>query len=298
MPVTIPRQRRLYPLALTALLLASPAWGEVSLHERYPMLKSGLGTTLPGTTITLASAEQGEVLSAEVSSILHYPFDTVATALARAENWCQFMPLHFNIKACTYETREGGERLNVYSGRKIYQPPEDSYQMAYRFETIQQNSKRLSLRLSAEDGPAGTRDYRIELDALEVEDGTMLYMRSSYRPSLLSSILTQGYLTTLGRNKVGFSHIEEDGKSRLVRGKRGVIERNVMRYHLAIDAYLSTQTLPRESRHEAALERWFSLNDGYPKQLDEMSKEDYFEGKRREWQNQLQLQQALIKGNP
>jgi len=291
--VTTSLRHILYALTLTTLLLASRAWGDSSLHERYDMLKSGAGTALPGTNIMLTSAEQGKVLSAEVSSILHYPFDTVARTLARAENWCQFMPLHFNIKACTYEVLEGGEQLNVYSGRKIYQSPEDSYQMSYRFETIHRNDEQLSLRLSAEQGPAGTSDYRIELDVLQVAEGTMLQMRSSYRPSLLSSILTRGYLTTLARDKVGFTHIEEDGEPSLVQGIRGVIERNVMRYHLAIDSYLTTLSLPSASRHDATLASWFTQNDHYPQQLHEMSRAEYFAIKRQERKNQLQLQQAL-----
>lgn len=295
MPVTTPLQRTLHRLglALITLLLASTAWGEASLLQRYQELKDGQAPTLPGTTISLASAEQGMVLSAEVSSILDYPFDTVAAALARVENWCQVMPLHFNIKACTYETRESGEELTLYSGRKYYQSPEDSVAMAYRFETLQQDDGQLSLRLSAGHGPANTRDYRITLDAMRVEEGTLLHIRSSYRPSTLSSLLTRTYLNTLGRDKVGFSRIEQDGEMQLVQGIRGVIERNVMRYHLAVEAYLRTRTLPAATRHEAALASWFRQNDSYPQQLHEMSEADYLENKRKEWLNQQRLQQAL-----
>ncbi len=294
MPVITSTLRRLplSGLVLITLLMASKAWGDASLQERYHKLKTGLSTTLPGTTISLTSAEQGKALSAEVSSILHYPFDMVSATLARAENWCQFMPLHFNIKACTYE-QQGGEQLNVFSGRKHYQSPEESYRMTYRFETIRQNEQRLSLRLSAARGPANTRDYLIELEALQVEEGTLLHMKSSYQPSLLSSILTSSYLATLGRDKVGFTHNAQDGESQLVQGIRGVIERNVMRYHLAINAFLSTQSLAGNLRHEAAMASWFSQSEHYPQQLHEMTEADYLEIKRREWGNQQRLQQAL-----
>jgi hypothetical protein len=261
----------------------------------YHALKSGLSTTLPGTTISLTSAQQGDVLSADVSSLLHTPFETVSAVLTNTANWCGFMPLHFNIKACTYETREGDEVLTLYSGRKDYQSPDDSYQMTYQFATARDDDSRLSLRLHAEHGPANTRDYRIELEAQRVEEGTLLHLHSSYRPSLLSSLLTRGYLTTLGRNKVGFSRIEQGGESDLVQGVRGVIERNVMRYHLAIDAFLRTQLLPEASRHEGALASWFRQNDSYPQQLHEMTQGEYLEIKRREWQNQQQLQRAINK---
>jgi hypothetical protein len=273
--------------------MAAKSWGEIPLNERYQSIKSGLTTTLPGTSISLASAEQDERLSAEVSSILHQPFDSLSTTLAEAGNWCLFMPLHFNIKACTYEQKEGAEILNVYSGRKHYQSPDESYQMSYRFEVVKQTPRQLSLLLSAARGPASTRDYRIELHAQQVAEGTLLYIRSSYRPSTLSTLLTRSYLATLGRNKVGFSRVTKDGETQLVRGIRGVIERNVMRYHLAIDAFLNSATTAAREDHELMLERWFQLNDRHPQQLHEMTQAEYMKIKKLEWHNQQQLQLAM-----
>lgn len=295
LPVTpaLYRNLRRFGLALACLLLVPTAWAEVTLLERYRMIRDGSADTLPGTTIALSSSELAELPSAEVSSILSYPFDTVAAALARAESWCRFMPLHFNIKACTFETEEGEEQLTLYSGRKTYQSPEESYRMTYRFAIIRQEEDRLSLRLHADTGPANTRDYLIELDAMQVEEGTLLHIRSSYRPSLLSALLARGYLATLGRDKVGFSRIGQAGERQFVQGARGVVERNVMRYHLAVDAFLSTHTLPGNSRHEATLKHWFRQNDGYLQQLHEMDEAQYLAIKHREWKNQQRLQQAL-----
>ena len=56
----------------------------------------------------------------------------------------------------------------------------------------------------------------------------------------------QGYLATIGRDKVGFSIVgsRADGQPVYVHGTRGVIERNTMRYYVAIEAYLSTMALP------------------------------------------------------
>ena len=271
------------------LLVASTARGEVTL------LKHGMNTTLPGTDVDLASSEQDDMLSAEVNSILHTPFEIVAASLTQASNWCEVMPLHFNIKACTHEVRDGGELLTVYSGRKIYEPPEDSYQMTYQFEIVQQDDSQLLLRLHADHGPINTRDYKIELQAQRVKAGTLLRIHSSYQPSWLSSMLTSTYLSTVGRNKVGFSLIEDNGESQPVKGVKGIIERNVMRYHLAINAFLSTQSLPQASRHEATLLNWFKQNNSYP-QLHEMDEAEYLQIKHEEWDNQQQLQQALDDG--
>ena len=297
MPVIIRLYRKLrhLGLALVILLMASTAWGKASLLDQYHRLKNGGSVTLPGTHISLASSEQDDVLSAEVNSILHTPFETVAAALTQASNWCQVLPLHFNIKACTFETREGVEMLTVYSGRKVYQSPEDSYEMAYQFEIVRQDESGLSLRLHADHGPIGTTDYLIELDAVPVAEGTLLHLHSSYRPSWFSSMLTSTYLSTLGRNKVGFSHVGQDGESPPVQGIKGIIERNVMRYHIAINAFLNTQSLPEASRHDAILTSWFSQNNSYP-QLHEMDEAEYLEIKREEWNNQQQLQQAMDEG--
>ena len=250
---------QLLGLTLLALLLAGKAWAETSLLERYQELRNGAGTMLPGTTICLTSSDEGKELSAEVSSIIHHPFEMVVSSLEKAENWCQFMPLHFNIKACTYQSREGRKLLTLYSGRKTYQSPDDSYEMTYRFEASRNDQSHLSLKLRADHGPVNTKDYRLEVKAQRDEEGTLLHIYSSSRPSTLSSILTHGYLSTLGRDKVGFSRIQQNGEWRLVQGVRGVIERNVMRYHLAVDSFLSTQPLPETSRHTAALTTWLWL---------------------------------------
>lgn len=280
-------------LLLAILLHATVAWGETPLLERYHNLKSGNLATLPGTAISLLSTEQAGLLGAEVTAILPYPFAEAAPALAKVENWCQFMPLHFNIKACTYQMEQGSERLTLYSDRKTYQTPEQSHPLVYRVETRAQGVDTLSLLLLAPSGPVGTHDYRIELDMLRVQEGTLLHIRSSYRPSLTSSLLTRTYLATMARNKVGFTRIEQEGGPQYVGGVRGVTERNVMRYYLAIATFLETRSLPDSSRRETALKQWFRLNDSYPQQLHEMSEKEYLAIKRREWKNQLRLQQTL-----
>ena len=96
----------------------------------------------------------------------------------------------------------------------------------HQFEIIEKNDSQLSLRLHANHGPVSTSDYLIELDAVPVAEGTLLHIHSSYRSSWLSSMLTSTYLSTLGRNKVGFSLIEQDGELRPVQGIKGIIERN------------------------------------------------------------------------
>jgi hypothetical protein len=63
---------------------------------------------------------------------------------------------------------------------------------------------------------------------------------------------------------------------------RGVIERNTMRYYLAIDAYLSAVDLPQAQRQEHRLREWYSATERYPRQLHEMEQDDYLAMKQKE----------------
>jgi hypothetical protein len=52
------------------------------------------------------------------------------------------------------------------------------------------------------------------------------------------SIAMKTYLATLGSSKVGFTvtRRQSNGQPEYIRGMRGLVERNAMRYYLAIDA--------------------------------------------------------------
>ncbi len=90
----------------------------------------------------------------------------------------------------------------------------------------------------------------------------------------------QGYLATLGADKVGFTATGKDsaGEPAYVGGVRGVVERNTMRYYLAIDAYMDSprQLAPR-------LAAWFDSTERYARQLHEVEREDYLAMKRNEY---------------
>jgi hypothetical protein len=96
------------------------------------------------------------------------------------------------------------------------------------------------------------------------------------------------YLSTIGRDKVGFTRTKavsarEEG---FVDGMRGVTERNTMRYYLAIDAYLDSLKAPAEQQLEKRLRAWFDATERYPRQLHEVEREAYLQMKRDEVQRQ------------
>jgi len=105
---------------------------------------------------------------------------------------------------------------------------------------------------------------------------------------MAARVATQGYLATLGRNKVGFSIVGRNAEDQpvYIGGMRGVIERNTMRYYLAIEAYLSALAEPPAARLEKRLDLWQSGVEQYPAQLHELEREQYLAIKRKEIQRQ------------
>ena len=76
-------------------------------------------------------------------------------------------------------------------------------------------------------------------------------------------------------------------------GKAAVAERNLVRYYFAFDAFFhaSGETNPGR-RHELQTSNWFEETEKYP-QLHELDRDEYLSEKRKEKENQLQLQSDL-----
>ena len=100
----------------------------------------------------------------------------------------------------------------------------------------------------------------------------------------------EAYLGTLGRNKAGFTIEGEDrdGQPLYVRGMRGAVERNAMRYCLAVESYLRSLSRPEQEQIEARLQDWFASSQRFSRQLYEMDLDAYLAMKR----NEIARQQA------
>jgi hypothetical protein len=185
--------------------------------------------------------------------------------------------------------------LTLYLGRRYYQRPENSSSQSYQFVAYAGEPSSLSVSLSAPKGVFGTTAHRLRLEAAGVDGRTVVALRSSYVPSLVTRLMTAIYLTTVGRNRVGFSREDAGpGESpQYVKGFRGLVERNAMRYYLAFQAFLDTQSIPASYRFEACINEVYDLMARYPAQFHDMEKLEYLDVKRRERENQLRLQQQL-----
>jgi hypothetical protein len=135
----------------------------------------------------------------------------------------------------------------------------------------------------------------MELELASVEGRAVMTLHTSYVQSAASKLAMAIYLATFGRNKVGFTRESPRPgvEGEYVRGLRGMVERNVVRYYLALEAFLDTQSVPAPHRFEARLNMAYELMERYPLQLHDLEKAEYLDVKRRERENQLRLQRQV-----
>jgi len=274
-------------LCLAALLALGPtarADGE-ALKARHASLTEQLARNQFQRPLVLDSTQTSGDLTGEIHALMEHPFATLDGALKRADNWCDVLILHLNVKQC----RASGNTLAVILGKKYDQPIEDAYKVDFSYRVTAQSPDFLQVQLNAENGPLGTHNYRIVFEAVPLDARrSFIHMSYSYGYGLAARVAMQGYLATIGRDKVGFSVVERtaDGKPVYVDNVRGVIERNTMRYYLAIDAYLDSLAAAPADRLEKRLRQWYGTTERYPRQLHEMEREDYLAMKRKEVQRQ------------
>ena len=236
----------------------------------------------------LTSSDTQDILKGEIFTTLDRPFSLIREVTTRPEDWCHILILHLNIKYCRAAaptTPATSGAVLVGMGRKYDQPLDDVYWIRFNYRVVQVTADHLLVELAAPVGPLGTRDYRLQVEAIPLsETRSLMSLTYSQSYGLAARWTFQVYLATLGRGKVGFSALGNDAQGRplWVEGLRGVLERNAMRYHLAIEAWLGQQHLPPAQRMEASLKSWFDATEKFPRQLREISWPQYLSMKRRE----------------
>ena len=81
-----------------------------------------------------------------------------------------------------------------------------------------------------------------------------------------------------------------NGQPDYVAGVRGLVERNTMRYYLAIDSFLESAAAPPQAQLEQRLQSWFSAVERYPRQLHEVDRDAYLQMKYAEFARQQTFQ--------
>jgi hypothetical protein len=252
-----------------------------------------------GLPLVVESVAEEDRVHVDVYGILAYPFSGVVKVLQIPANWCDIVSLPPNVKACTYRELPGAGLLTFYLGRKVYQPPEDAHQVIYHYRNVAQRQGYLDIVLSADTGPFGTRDHRLRFEALPLDGGrTFVHISYTYRDTPTLRLAAKGYFSTLGRGKVGFTvtGTDQDGKPVYIGGPRGAIERNAVRYYLAIQAFMNALRYPAESRFDMRTVEWYDLASRYPQQLFDLDRQDYLKFKTAEHENQVTLQRSIGTG--
>ncbi len=275
-------------LAMGAVSVAS-AQDAAALRARASALQGKFTTNQFGKPLVLESMQTSDDLKGDVYAIVEHPFSLVQQALHSADHWCDILILHLNVKGCR-ATGGSPRALSLSVGRKFDQPIEDAYRLEFIYKVAASTPDYLQVQLSAGEGPLSTKNYRIQVEATPIDaKRTVVHMSYAYGYGFAARMAMQAYLATIGSAKVGFTIVDrKEGKPVYQGGVLGLLERNTMRYYLAIDAYLSAYGLPAGDQAERRIREWYASTERYAEQLHEMDEADYLDMKRKEIRRQPQ----------
>ncbi|PKO58890.1 MAG: hypothetical protein CVU24_16395, partial [Betaproteobacteria bacterium HGW-Betaproteobacteria-18] len=218
-----------------------------ALQGQYTRLQPQLQHNAFGRPLVLQSSESADGLSGNIYAVVAYPFATVSTGMKSPEHWCEVMILHINTKYCRAVVGPQGANLRVNIGKKTPQAIAAATRVDFRYTETTTTRTYFAITLTAKDGPLSTSNYRIQLEAVELPGNkSFLHFTYAYNVGFVGRLAMQTYLATLGAGKVGFTLVGKsaDGQPIHVAGVRGVVERNTMRYYLAIDSFLASLSEP------------------------------------------------------
>ena len=282
-------------MTLTLLVFGFPAEAQDArtLRARHEALRAELADNPFGRPLYVESSETSGEQRGAIYAVIEQPFKRVVTGLRHAAQWCEVLILQANVKNCEASNR-AAEALAIFVARKPTDSPGQAYRVDFGYQAQAAGADYLHVALDAPEGPLGTTDYRIRLEATPLDASrTFLHLAYSYALRASARLGMNLYLGTSGRDKVGFSTASRaaDGKPVYVGGVRGVVERNTMRYYLALDAYLDTLDAPASERVEKRLRAFHAGLERYPKQLHELELVEYLDIKRRDTARVLQVRQ-------
>jgi hypothetical protein len=270
--------------------LADPAHPDpaAALGARYVALKQQLEESTIQRGLYVESNESATTPRGDAYAVIRHPFATVAGAFSKPSNWCESMILHLNVQYCRLDSGDGQPQLIAAVGKNTPQSLDDTHRITFNYRITSSTANYLGVELVADEGPLGTRDYRIALEVTSLPDQrAFMHIQYSYKQGAMARYASNVYFSTKGRDKVGFTLVHEEGdEPRLVRGTRGALERNTMRYYLAFDAYLRSLSSPAPQRFEQSLEIWFADTERFARQLREVKHDDYIAMKREQYLRQ------------
>lgn len=200
--------RCLLLICTTGLACAAMADPVASLRAKYLSLEAQLRQNQFKRPLVLDSAETPNHLKGDIYAIVDYPFGAVSAGLNNPDHWCEVMLLHINTKYCHAMVGLSGTTLRVHIGKKTPEELADAARVEFNYSVAAATPEYVEIMLNAKDGPLGTSDYRILLQAVALPNGkTFLHLTYSYAINFAGRLAVQTYLGTIGRGKVGFTVI-------------------------------------------------------------------------------------------
>lgn len=262
-----------------------------ALRADYERLQPKLQKNAFHRPLYIESKESSNELEGDIYALVSQPFAVVSGALndpsGKPTNWCEVMILHLNVKYCRARQNAAGSTLTLNLGRKMEQPLEDTHPVEFNYRVLASENNYFATSLSAPQGPLSTHDYRIILQAMPADnDQTFIHLTYAYGFGMSGRIAMKGYLSTIGRGKIGFTPVgtRADGKPEYISGVRGVVERNAMRYYVAIDSFLHATG---KDQFEKRLKACIETLEQYAKQLHEVDRNTYLKMKLHEHKRML-----------
>jgi phospholipid/cholesterol/gamma-HCH transport system substrate-binding protein len=263
--------------------------GREFLIDKHHTIEKELEKSPSAVPFHIESSVSNDASLVDVYGTMEYPFDSVQSEFLIPTNWCEILLPNINVRACTYTKVNDTWLLNDYKVNEFAEPLKDAYQMKFEYHVSELQSRYFHILLNAPEGPFHTKDHRVELEAIPLDQGrTFIHLRYSFRYGALVFLA----LKLFGGGKTGFTVVGTDsnGNPVYVGGLKGEVERTVVCYYIANLAYMDTLKVPAEQRFEKRISRWYDLASRYKKQLIQMEKEEYFASKRQDRTASLILQ--------
>jgi hypothetical protein len=273
-------------LALLQGAAATPSASESAqaLRATHQRLRDKLDHSDFGRPVELDSIETPHGLEGDIYAVVDHPLAEIDAALKDPAHWCEMLALHVNNRRCrSSATPQGAEMLTLFVVRRYDKPVEQAFELPFVYRVASATPGLLSIEMSAASGPLGTSNYRVTLEAVALDERrSFLHFGYGYEHNFMVRLATQAYLATFGRSKVGFTVTgrNADGTPEYIRGPRGLVERNAMRYFLTLDAYLAGLKTPPQAQAEYRQRQWFASTEQYPRQLHEIDLDTYLALKR------------------
>jgi hypothetical protein len=271
--------------ALFCATVTAQAQTAIALQARYAALRPQLSNNPFNLPLHLESSEHEGKLQGDIYARIDTPYALAGPALRGMAHWCDLLILHLNVKNCRNTSLPTGDTIHLAVGRKVDQPLADTYAFEFKYSVVANDADYQQIILDAPSGPLSTSDYLIVLEVTRLDAAhSFLHLSYAYHYGTTARLAMQGYLATIGRHKIGFTQLgtRPNGETIYIGDQRGVVERNTMRYYLAIVAYLGALSTPLAQQLDQRLNDWYTGSEKYPLQLHELSRQEYIGMKHRE----------------